>query len=552
MDPLVLLLACLLFTVFGVMAGVVTGLVPGIHVNNVALFVYVSQTSLSGIAFSLFGWACPSALDITLMLSALILATAVAHTFVSFVPSVFLGAPSEDTALSILPGHRMLLSGRGYEAVLLAARGCLWGFIASLALVLPLRLFMGSPVDAYDKLRPFMAGVLALVVTLLIYSESDRQVTTGRVKVKANEIGGVQFLGESGHVGRLEPWRDLVLGDEICLDGKMVKAWPSGFLLVKGKRWVKVVSHEDVEEMCGSWVRVQGFVLPETRVASALERRGWALLLFLLSGSLGWVLLTSPGLEAANWFLLPSLATSSPSMMLFPLFTGLFGLSTMIISGASRDVLPEQDVNPKVDMVPWRQARSVASGTVAGAAVSWFPGVSGASATVIARYLSGGNVEGEEKDNDREFLISIGAANAASTLFTIVALFVIMKGRSGASATIGAMLSNNLSPWEPLSVVPVTMAILLVSSFVAATMAFLMTVLLARISARKCVKMRYGLLVRMVILFLLLAVFLLTGALGLFVACTATLLGVLPPIIGIRRVHLMGCLILPAIILLAS
>ncbi len=529
-----------------------TGLVPGIHVNNVALFVYVSQASLSGIALSLFGWATPSALDITLMLSTLILATAVAHTFVSFVPSVFLGAPSEDTALSILPGHRMLLSGRGYEAVLLAARGCLWGFIASLALVLPLRLFMGSPVNAYEKLRPVMAGVLVLVVTLLIYSESDRQVTTGRIKVKTNEVGGVQLLGESRNMSKLTPWQNLNVGDEVCLDGKVVKVWAGGFLLVRGNRRINVVSHEDVEEMSGSWVRVQGFVLPEIRVASALERRSWALFLFLLSGSLGWVLLTSPGLEAANWFLLPSLANVSPSMMLFPLFTGLFGLSTMIISGASRDVLPEQDVNPKVDMVPWRQARSVASGTVAGAAVSWFPGVSGASATVIARYLSGGNVEGEEKDNDREFLISIGAANAASTLFTIVALFVIMKGRSGASATIGAMLSNNLSPWEPLSAVPLTMSILMVTSFAAATMAFLTTGLLARIFARKCVKMRYGLLVRAVILFLLLAVFLLTGVLGLFVACAATLLGILPPIIGVRRVHLMGCLILPTIILLAS
>jgi len=145
------------------------------HVNNVALLIFVGQPALSSLILLLFGWAIPSFGDIMLLLSILILAIAVSHTFVSFVPSVFLGAPDEDTALSVLPGHRMLLRGRGYEAVLLTARGCLWGFVASLALILPLRLLMGSPVNAYDKLRPVMAGVLALVVTLLIYSEGERR-----------------------------------------------------------------------------------------------------------------------------------------------------------------------------------------------------------------------------------------------------------------------------------------------------------------------------------------------------------------------------------------
>jgi putative membrane protein len=74
---------------------------------------------------------------------------------------------------------------------------------------------------------------------------------------------------------------------------------------------------------------------------------------------------------------------------------------------------------------------------------------------------------------------------------------------------------------------------------------------IARLFARKCGKLRYGKLMRGVVVFLLLMILMLTGVLGLFVAGAATAIGVLPPIIGVRRVHLMGSLILPAILLLA-
>jgi putative membrane protein len=44
-------------------------------------------------------------------------------------------------------------------------------------------------------------------------------------------------------------------------------------------------------------------------------------------------------------------------------------------------------------------------------------------------------------------------------------------------------------------------------------------------------------------------VFLLSGILGLVIAFLATCLGMIPPLVGVKRVHLMGCLIFPLIIL---
>jgi len=541
----------MLFTLLGAAIGIGTGLVPGMHVNNVALLIFVGQPALSSLILLLFGWAVPSFGDIMILLSILIIAIAVSHTFVSFVPSVFLGAPDEDTALSVLPGHRMLLRGRGYEAVLLTARGCLWGFVASLALILPLRLLMGSPVNAYDKLRPVMAGVLALVVTLLIYSESERRKATGRVMIKAHEVGGIQLLAESHGDRGVEPWPGFAAGDDVTIEGKVAKVWSGGMLLVRGREKVVVETQDDWEED-GVWVSVQGIVLPVTRTATANEQRGWAVLLFLLSGALGWVLLCSPGIMAANWYPIPQLSSTNQSMMLFPLFSGLFGLSTMVMSGASRETIPDQQLELTARMEPWRHGRAVACGTIAGSAVSWFPGVSGASATVISRYLAGGEPDGcKNKDNDREFLVSIGAANASSTVFTLVALFVIFKGRSGATATIGTLLAGGLSPWEPVSSVPLAMSLLLLACVLSAIFGYVASKAIAKIFAKKCGKVSYGRLVRAVVVFLLAMILMLTGVLGLFIAGVATAIGILPPMVGARRVHLMGSLILPAILLLA-
>ena len=51
--------------------------------------------------------------------AAIIVSTGTVHTFLNYIPSALIGAPDGDTALSLLPGHRMLLSGN-------AARGVAW------------------------------------------------------------------------------------------------------------------------------------------------------------------------------------------------------------------------------------------------------------------------------------------------------------------------------------------------------------------------------------------------------------------------------------------
>ena len=96
--------------ILGILAGTITGLIPGIHVNLISLLLF----SFSSWLLRFFEISA---------LFVFIVAMAITHTFLDFIPSIFLGAPDDDTALSVLPGHSLLLQGRGYEAVMLTLKG---------------------------------------------------------------------------------------------------------------------------------------------------------------------------------------------------------------------------------------------------------------------------------------------------------------------------------------------------------------------------------------------------------------------------------------------
>jgi len=147
------MLDVLAFVLLGVGMGTFTGLVPGIHVNNLT-------PMLAGLAVS-------SSLP-PMHLAAAIVAMSTTHTFISYIPATFLGAPEQGTELSVLPAHRLLLEGRGYEAIRLTALGCLSSLALSAALVWPLSFVAG---EAYDMIRPFMHWLLIGVIAVMILLE---------------------------------------------------------------------------------------------------------------------------------------------------------------------------------------------------------------------------------------------------------------------------------------------------------------------------------------------------------------------------------------------
>ncbi len=94
----------LISILIGICLGIITGLIPGIHTNLIAVFL-VSSSAI------LLEYITP------INLVVLIVSMGLTNTFIDTIPSIYLGAPNEETALSVLPGHKMLLEGRGHEAI---------------------------------------------------------------------------------------------------------------------------------------------------------------------------------------------------------------------------------------------------------------------------------------------------------------------------------------------------------------------------------------------------------------------------------------------------
>jgi putative membrane protein len=142
-----LILACII----GILCGAITGLIPGIHVNTVGAFIFASSSFL-------LATYSPEVLCVFLI------SLAISHALLEFIPSMFLGVPEEGTVLSVLPGHQLILEGRGKEAVRLAAVG---GFGAILVTVLLLPIFIMILPGVYGQIKPYIWILLVIIVIFM-------------------------------------------------------------------------------------------------------------------------------------------------------------------------------------------------------------------------------------------------------------------------------------------------------------------------------------------------------------------------------------------------
>ncbi|MCK4589941.1 MAG: tripartite tricarboxylate transporter permease [Nanoarchaeota archaeon] len=142
----------------GVLAGCITGLIPGIHVNLISIVLLSASGYFLGIVDGF-------------TLGAFIVAMAITHTFLDTIPSIFLGAPDSDSVLAVLPGHKMLLNGEGYKAVKLTVMGSLFGLILSLILIpilIPVVVFI------YSHIENLIGWLLVLVVLFMLWKEKKK------------------------------------------------------------------------------------------------------------------------------------------------------------------------------------------------------------------------------------------------------------------------------------------------------------------------------------------------------------------------------------------
>ncbi|HOK58548.1 MAG TPA: tripartite tricarboxylate transporter permease [Methanothrix sp.] len=143
---------------FGFLLGVVSGLIPGLHVNTFAAILLGASPVMMKMGLSPYHVAV------------IILAASISQTFLDAIPTVFVGAPDSDTVLAVLPGHRLMLRGRGIEAVRLSAMGSAGSVLVALSLIPFLSWLFSS---YYDLLMEHIGLILLSIAALMIMKERD-------------------------------------------------------------------------------------------------------------------------------------------------------------------------------------------------------------------------------------------------------------------------------------------------------------------------------------------------------------------------------------------
>jgi putative membrane protein len=259
-----------------------------------------------------------------------------------------------------------------------------------------------------------------------------------------------------------------------------------------------------------------------------MKYRGYAAVLFIISGMLGMFALGSEALIE------PLIQLGRPSILM-PLFSGLFGASMLVISMLNDTVIPIQ-VSSRLVLAPKRILRGIVIGSTAVAFVAWLPGITSAVATVLARL--GVKEDYSDEDSAREFIVSISGVNTANAIYGLVALYVIGRTRSGAMVAISDVLNDITLDSELLALFLITIVMVSIASY-------FMTIYLGDRILPLLAKINYRWLCLSVLTGLTILVLIFTGWFGLVVYAAAVPVGMLAPYLKVRRTHAMGVLLLP-------
>jgi len=568
----------------GVFLGCMTGLIPGFHVNNVAL-----------IALSMSPLAVGAGIPLS-SVAAIIVSMGTVHTFLNYIPSALIGAPDGDTALALLPGHRMLISGHAAQGVAYSARGSQLGLILSIPLLIVARLLFGTNpgLGLYELSRDILPWLLLTISAFLILTETTRLPWPRWMQVATS-------------------WAYIPLPKTI------------EFTIPIG-RWRIHRKIEAIDFRLGDSSRGAGML-----VATAF---------FILSGYYGWAVFELPGRSPVG---MPS------ATLLMPALAGLFGIANLIDIYVTTSEMPPQEQNWDLPPVKPLIVPCFLSSCCA-AVMAILPGMTAAQATVVVmsarnfwgritdpdyipadfEYGPGGindpaaqariaayraetaklhglpepelaktaapmivdeiddwdavvgesieavngkdidestqelldeemlakarevkatspdlDLEAQTRQQDLEVIAVLSATNTAVTVMVLTFLYLVLRPRSGAALALNMMYP--IDQWtglEPPSDYIRLMAITIGAGLFAVPV--MVKVGQGMLKLHELIPLRS--MVMGVIGFVSILVWLSTGWIGMGVLIVGTAMGLMPPRIGIRRSHGMGIILVPIMI----
>ena len=254
----------------------------------------------------------------------------------------------------------------------------------------------------------------------------------------------------------------------------------------------------------------------------------WSLLLFVLSGILGWIIFQTP---------------ISSGVSLMCTFSGLFGISTILFSLNDSSSIPHQNPFYELDL-DLNKFKSIFAGGITGAILGFLPGFGPAQGTVIAQAASGTN--DNDDDDTVNFLLATSGLNVSDCLFSLIAIYIIGNPRSGIAVYMSYLISemslNHL-------------AIFIFASLLAVSVSLVLSLKLGDSFSRLMSGVDYKKLsigvILLQVLILYVFIFYYKAPLGYMTLAlvTSTALGMIPHYLGVGKSHLMGVLIIPAIVI---
>jgi len=238
-----------------------------------------------------------------------------------------------------------------------------------------------------------------------------------------------------------------------------------------------------------------------------------AMLIFAISGTFGYFVLNSD--------------IQNP---LFPLLSGLFGISTLLISIKSKMKIPPQRINFNVKI--WNFRWPVAISVLCGGVCSILPGIGASQAAVIGSML-------QKKRGRKSFLVLTGGINTASMLLSLAAFYSLNKKRNGSIIAIAQILKGASAS---------DFVMLVLSAVIAGSVSAIITLKISRLFVKIIRRVNYTAMCLSVIIAITGACILLSGIYGIVVLVTSTILGMSAPSQKVKRSNLMGSLIIPVII----
>ncbi len=215
--------------------------------------------------------------------------------------------------------------------------------------------------------------------------------------------------------------------------------------------------------------------------------------------------------------------------MLAPLFAGLFGAPVLIDAIRGGGVPPQYD--EPIAMPRWLVGATALAGALAGAVVGYIPGISAAIAAVAVLVLVPG------QSGDRGYIVATSGVDTANTIFALFALVAIGQPRTG----VMVAFENVNAPLE--------LPILLGGVVLAGLFGFVLVIVVGDAYLEIVGTMEYWKISVAVLGLLCVLSYLFTGPVGIFVFVVAAAVGMVPIRFRARRVHLMGVLIGPLLLM---